>query len=85
MPPEKFGQDRLLEPERELTTVATPQGVDRRSFMMRTAVVGAAAVMAGSSVPTLEGAQAPKVAGAPPLGGDLDVKKAKLPFITIDR
>ncbi len=65
-----------------------PTGVDRRAFMMRTAVVGAAAVITGCSVPEKkEQAAAPAAAPAakPAVGTspDLDVvKKAKGPVMT---
>jgi len=69
----------------------TPQssGIDRRSFIMRNAVIGAAAVMTGKSwTPETRAAQAEKEAGAPKLGAtlspDLDVvKKSKRPVMTI--
>ena len=62
-----------------------PAGVDRRAFMMRTAVVGAAAVIAGCAAPSEE-----QLAAAPPapqvepkLSPDLNVvKKAKGPVMT---
>jgi L-serine dehydratase len=62
-----------------------PAGIDRRTFMMRTAVVGAAAVITGCSVPQKE-----QVASAPPapkpasqMSPDLDVvKKSKGPVMT---
>jgi L-serine dehydratase len=68
---------------------AAPEGVDRRSFFMRSAVIGAAAVMTGKSwTPEARAQQASKEAGAPKLGAtispDLDVvKKSKGPVMTV--
>ena len=46
---------------------AIPSGVDRRSFLMRNAVIGAAAVMTGTTwTPEARAAQAAKEAGASP-------------------
>ena len=66
-----------------------PDGVDRRAFLMRSAVVGAAAVIVGCS-PSKEQAAAPAAApappppqAAPPMSADLNVvKKAKGPVMT---
>jgi L-serine dehydratase len=66
-----------------------PSGIDRRSFVMRNAVIGAAAVMTGSSwTPEARAAQAAKEAGqgkkAPTISPDLDVvKKGKGPVMTV--
>lgn len=68
---------------------STDSGIDRRSFLMRNAVIGAAAVMTGKVwTPEARAAQATKEAGAPKLGAtlspDLDVvKKSKGPVMTI--
>ena len=66
--------------------------IDRRAFMMRTAVVGAASVMAGCSEPKATDVSAgdpplrpapPPAAAAPPLSPDLEVvKKSKAPVMT---
>src|SRR3954469_12111489 len=67
--------------------IATP--IDRRAFIVRNAVIGAAAVMTGRTwTPEARAAQAEKEAGAPKLGSkmspDLDVvKKSKGPVMTI--
>jgi L-serine dehydratase len=75
-----------------LTTSAkesVPNGIDRRTFLVRNAVIGAAAVMTGRTwTPEARAAQAVKEAGAPKLGAtlspDLDVvKKGKGPVMTI--
>lgn len=67
-----------------------PAGVDRRAFMMRSAVVGALAVISGCSAPdkTAAPAATPPTPAEPPkpamqLSADLDVvKKAKGPVMT---
>ena len=66
-----------------------PGVIDRRSFIMRNAVIGAAAVMTGRNwTPEARAAQAAKEAVEPKLGSflspDLDVvKKSKGPVMTI--
>jgi L-serine dehydratase len=66
--------------------VEIPEGVDRRTFMMRSAVIGSAAVIAG--LPLAQQAMAAAATGGPPApkGGispELDVvKKAKGPVMT---
>src|SRR4051812_10339145 len=68
---------------------ANPANLNRRSFIMRNAVIGAAAVMTGKTwTPEARAAQAAKEAGAPKMGGalspDLDVvKKSKGPVMTL--
>jgi L-serine dehydratase len=68
---------------------SVPAGIDRRSFLVRNAVIGAAAVMTGRTwTPEARAAQAAKEAAEPKLGTklspDLDVvKKSKGPVITI--
>jgi L-serine dehydratase len=74
---------------------AIPSGIDRRSFLMRNAAIGAAAVMTGTTwTPEARAAQAAKEAAQPKTGlalakassvsPDLDVvKKSKLPVMTI--
>jgi L-serine dehydratase len=63
--------------------------IDRRSFLVRNAVIGAAAVMTGRTwTPEARAAQAEKEAGPPKLGAKLSpdlnvVKKSKGPVITI--
>src|SRR6516225_5987606 len=65
---------------RQLIAYAIPDGVDRRRFLMRTAVGGAAAVLTGcSSSPeertakAVATAQPPAAPSAPPLAADLNV------------
>jgi L-serine dehydratase len=68
---------------------AVPSGIDRRSFLMRHGVIGAAAVMTGTTwTPEARAAQAAKEAGQPKLGAtmspDLEVvKKSKGPVMTV--
>src|SRR4051812_31159082 len=70
-------------------TADLPEGINRRSFIMRNAVIGAAAVMTARTwTPEARAAQAAKEATEPKLGSrlspDLDVvKRAKAPVITI--
>src|SRR6185503_12320821 len=75
-------------PDSELTEVETPDGVDRRAFMMRTAIVGAVAVLNGCSPPTPQQQAAAPPPAAPPVpdskvSPDLDVvKRSKGPVMT---
>src|SRR6185369_5888901 len=68
---------------------AIPPGLDRRSFLMRNAVIGAAAVMTGKAwTPEARAAQAEKEAAAPKMGSKLSpdlnvVKKSKGPVMTV--
>src|SRR5947208_4452656 len=68
---------------------ASASNLNRRSFIMRNAVIGAAAVMTGRNwTPEARAAQAAKEAGAPKLGAtmspDLDVvKRSKGPVMTV--
>jgi L-serine dehydratase len=88
---DKQAQDPLADTQ-QLVDHETPQGVDRRSFLMRTAVGGAAAVMTGcAGTPEQQTATAvatakPEAAAAPsapPLSEDLDVVlKGKGPVLT---
>jgi L-serine dehydratase len=69
--------------------LAIPSNIDRRSFLVRNAVIGAAAVMTGKNwTPEARAAQAAQEAGPPKLGAklspDLDVvKKSKGPVMTV--
>jgi L-serine dehydratase len=66
-----------------------PAGVDRRTFLIRNAVIGAAAVMTGATwTPQARAQQAAKEAAAPKMGSklspDLNVaKKSKGPVMTV--
>ena len=67
-----------LSPENELKDVTTPEGIDRRTFLMRTAVIGATCVITGRAMSAEE--QTARATAAPPLGStlspDLNVVKA---------
>jgi L-serine dehydratase len=72
-------------PDGDLDAIEVPAGVDRRTFMMRSAVVGSAAVLTGQ---VLSAETAKKAATAPPpavnLHPDLNVvKKSKGPVMTV--
>ena len=85
----KKDSEPLFPPVADLNTIEVPAGVDRRAFLMKTAVVGAASVIVGCSPPppAANSAAAP-AAPAPPapkenLSPDLNVvKKAKGPVMT---
>jgi L-serine dehydratase len=74
----------------ELAGTDVPNGVDRRAFMMRSALVGAVAVLSGCAAPSSEAVSAkaatatpPPQPTAPPLSEELNVvKKAKGPVMT---
>ena len=76
--------DKAFDPEAELAAPEVPAGADRRTFLMRSAVVGSAVVITGRVVPAAEQAKAatappPKV----PLAASLEVvKKSKGPVMT---
>jgi L-serine dehydratase len=84
--------DPLADPG-ELVSREVPPGVDRRSFLIRSAVVGATAVILGRSIPaqqtdakSLAVIPHPKKPGAPvpPLDPDLNVvKKGQGPVMTV--
>src|SRR6185369_6228188 len=73
----------------ESAETALHSHIDRRSFLMRNAVIGAAAAMTGRVwTPEARAAQAAKEAGAPKLGAtlspDLDVvKRSEGPIMTV--
>src|SRR5947209_12456481 len=81
--------DELVADIRQLISPEVPRGVDRRSFLMRSAVGGAAAVMTGCAA-SPEGKTAKAIEtlpmaapSAPPLAEDLNVvMKAKGPILT---
>jgi L-serine dehydratase len=85
-----FNQDSSL--PAALGTKETPTGVDRRAFMMRSAMIGAVAVLSGCgpSTPDQTAVQAstalppPQPPAGPPLSKDLDVvKRSKGPVMTV--
>ena len=75
-------------PDRELHPAEIPAGVDSRAFMMRSALIGATAVITGCSPATPQQQAALPPPAAPPvpasrMSPDLDVvKKAKGPVMT---
>jgi len=82
---ENDGTTRPQDPGTEAPEL--PEGVDRRAFMMRSAMIGAVAVLAGT-VPATAEETAKKAAGAsspePRLDPSLDVvKKSKGPVMTV--
>src|SRR6476646_8395768 len=87
MPSETDDQRVAFVPEQELDRADVPAGVDRRTFMMRSAVIGAAAVITGCSKSGPEQIAAavapPPVLPATPLSPDLQVvQKGKGPVMT---
>src|ERR671912_3005853 len=89
IPPATPRED-LLRDTRELLSHDIPKGVDRRSFLMRSAVGGAAAVMTGCAVsPEERAAKAVETVpvkaapSTPPLAADLNVvQKGQGPILT---
>src|SRR5690349_925418 len=79
--PEGTWKDPLINSDQWISQ-DIPPGVDRRTFMMRGAVVGAAALIMGRNLSAQERAQ--KSTGTPPqLSAELDVvKKEKGPVMT---
>jgi len=79
--------DELVSSSPEEQTL--PSHVNRRSFIMRNAVIGAAAVMTGKAwTPEARAQQAAKEAGKPKLGATLSpnldvVKRSKGPVMTV--
>src|SRR5678815_2689853 len=71
----------LLNDTSSLLSQEIPNGVDRRTFLMRSAVVGATAVMTGRVVSAQERTE--RSTAAPPLAQDLNVvQKGKGPVLT---
>jgi len=90
---DKPGSDTSFLPTQDLGDLETPSGVDRRRFLLRSAVAGAAAVMTGCAAPSNSenAAATPAPAPAAPqkslpvvqLSPDLEVvKKEKEPVMT---
>jgi L-serine dehydratase len=81
--------NELLPESLQLSDAEAPAGVDRRAFLMRSALVGAVAVLNGCSPATPPAGTAPAAAPVPPapaatLSPELDVvKKAKGPVMTV--
>jgi L-serine dehydratase len=88
MTPLNAADDCPLLPDPELNPADAPDGVDRRAFMMRGALVGAMSVITGCSPEARpsagESAGAPPPPQSPTLSPDLNVvKKAKGPVMTM--
>jgi L-serine dehydratase len=89
--------DTPIDPGADAAAPEVPAGVDRRTFLMRNAVIGAAAVMTGTTwTPEARAEQAAKEAaakpaaksgaklGSSPISPDLDVvKRSKGPVMTV--
>jgi L-serine dehydratase len=86
MTSEKHREAAPLLPIDEPVVVELPAGLDRRAFMMRSALFGATAVITGCSAPTeqqIASAPPPPAASASAVSADLNVvKKAKAPVMT---
>ena len=84
----KKDSEPLFPPVTDLNTIEVPAGVDRRAFLMRTAVVGAASVITGCSpaappAANSRRAAAPRRAPKENVSPDLNVvKKSKGPVMT---
>ncbi len=77
---------KILLPAEELLATEVPAGVDRRAFLMRSAAIGAAAVMTGCTAEdkAKEVGTKPPPAAATTASADLDVvKKSKGPVMTV--
>lgn len=74
----------IVSPADELQAADVPEGVDRRAFLMRTALIGATAVLAGRPVPADAQSKAAQAASPRmPSSPNLDVvKKSKGPVMT---
>jgi len=75
----------IFQPEKELNAAEIPPGVDRRTFLMRSAIITSTAVIMG--LPVVAEAQAKGATAAPPKVPDLSpelnvVKKSKGPIMT---
>jgi L-serine dehydratase len=78
-------QDPVLDMERD--SAETPEGIDRRAFMVRSAMIGAVAVLAGDPPASAEETAKRAATATTPnvtLSPDLDVvKRAKGPVMTV--
>jgi L-serine dehydratase len=85
MKSKKRREEILSLPATELMPAELPAGVDRRTFMMRSAVIGSASVLTGRTVSAED--QTQRASAAPPkvsLSPDLNVvKKSKGPVMTV--
>src|SRR5215203_724535 len=75
-------QEGPLGNSRDVVSAEVPPGVDRRTFFMRSAVIGATAVILDSPISAQEKTKR-SIAPPPPLSKDLNVvKKEKGPVMT---
>jgi L-serine dehydratase len=78
---------RSNDDESVLESTEMPDGIDRRSFMMRSAMIGAVAVLSGSAPASAKDTAKRAAAATPPkvtLSPDLDVvKRSKGPVMTV--
>lgn len=85
----KSNPENNIYPPAAFAETEVPAGVDRRSFLMRSGVIGASAVLTGRTwTPEARAQQAAKEAAAPKLGATLSpnlevVKKSKGPVMTV--
>src|SRR5215831_376006 len=87
----KNTNEDILTNGEELLDLEVPPGVDRRKFLMRSAVIGAAAVMTGKvmgaperTLRAFNESLAPQQSPAPPLDKNLNVvKKGAGPVMTV--
>jgi L-serine dehydratase len=82
--PSEADRDDPLGSLNDVVSPKVPSGVDRRTFLMRSAVIGATAVITGTPISAQERTQrATAPAPTPPLSSDLNVvKKQKGPVMT---
>src|SRR5438105_15043210 len=79
--PHEANREDLLGRTDHLVSQEIPHGLDRRSFLMRSAVVGATAMITGRVISAQE--RAIRSTAEPPLSKELNVfKKAKGPVLT---
>ena len=80
----EIGREDFLANPDELTAKEVPPGIDRRSFLMRSAVVGAAALMTGKSLSAAELTSEAIKSMPPPLSYGLFVhRRAEGPIMTL--
>jgi L-serine dehydratase len=87
MTSKEHAAEMALSPDTAPAGADLPPGLDRRAFMMRSAIFGATAVITGCAAPTEQqvasAPPAPQAPTAPPLSEDLEVvKKSKGPVMT---
>jgi L-serine dehydratase len=87
MKSENLKNEKVFLPAEDLLSGEVPAGVDRRAFFMRSASIGAAAVLTGCSASekaTQVGTTPPPAAASSNTSPDLEVvKKSKGPVMTL--